>query len=211
MIGDAVVTRSLIGARLVGGTWTALSTWTLPAVTLGGALTLNGQVFDAGSGSAEIDTTGSLAGLILKGAASTHGAVFKFQHEHTTPDVATIIGSLQFFGYDGAATPVLQRWAAYHTYYSNVGDGTEQAEFRWYMMDAGAVDNLAFRLYGDGSLWADLSVDTLTYKVSGTQVVGARVVDARCDDAINSGDATTDGVIDALRDAMITHGLIAAA
>jgi len=47
--------------------------------------------------------------------------------------------------------------------------------------------------------------------VSGTQVVGARVIDARCDDAVNSGDATTDGVIDALRDAMIAHGLIAAA
>lgn len=45
-------------------------------------------------------------------------------------------------------------------------------------------------------------------QVGGTQVVGARVVDARCDDAINSGDATTDGVIDALRDAMISHGLI---
>ena len=50
-----------------------------------------------------------------------------------------------------------------------------------------------------------------TLKVAGTSVVGARVVDARCDDAINSGDATTDGVIDSLRDAMITHGLIAAA
>lgn len=47
--------------------------------------------------------------------------------------------------------------------------------------------------------------------VSGTKVIGARVVDARCDDAINSGDATTDGVIDSLRDAMIAHGLIAAA
>ena len=49
------------------------------------------------------------------------------------------------------------------------------------------------------------------FKVGANQVVGARVVDARCDDAINSGDGTTDGVIDALRDAMITHGLIAAA
>jgi hypothetical protein len=49
------------------------------------------------------------------------------------------------------------------------------------------------------------------YKIGGTQVVGARVIDARCDDTINSGDATTDGVIDSLRDAMITHGLIAAA
>jgi hypothetical protein len=48
------------------------------------------------------------------------------------------------------------------------------------------------------------------YKVDGTQVVGNRVIDERCDDTVNSGDATTDGVIDALRDAMIAHGLIAA-
>jgi len=55
-------------------------------------------------------------------------------------------------------------------------------------------------------------VDTVgSYQVDSVQVVGNRVVDARCDDAVNSGDATTDGVIDALRDAMITHGLIAAA
>ena len=49
------------------------------------------------------------------------------------------------------------------------------------------------------------------YQVDGVQVVSNRVIDARCDDALNSGDATTDGVIDSLRDAMITHGLIAAA
>lgn len=48
-------------------------------------------------------------------------------------------------------------------------------------------------------------------KIDDVQVVGNRVIDARCDDTINSGDATTDGVIDSLRDAMITHGLIAAA
>ena len=54
---------------------------------------------------------------------------------------------------------------------------------------------------------------TDVYKVDDTQVVGPRVVDARADDAINdaSWDATTAGVLDALRDAMITHGLIAAA
>lgn len=51
------------------------------------------------------------------------------------------------------------------------------------------------------------------YKVDGVQVVSNRVVDARCDDTINTSawDATTAGVLDALRDAMITHGLIAAA
>jgi hypothetical protein len=64
----------------------------------------------------------------------------------------------------------------------------------------------------DTKFWGNVDVaSTKVYKVAGTQVVGARVVDARCDDAVNSGDATTDGVIDALRDAMIAHGLIAAA
>lgn len=62
---------------------------------------------------------------------------------------------------------------------------------------------------GDDS--ADTAIQLSALKVAGNQVVGARVVDARIDDAINSGDATTDGVIDALRDAMITHGLMAAA
>jgi hypothetical protein len=52
---------------------------------------------------------------------------------------------------------------------------------------------------------------TGVYKVDDVQVLSNRVIDARCDDAINSGDATTDGVIDSLRDAMIAHGLIAAA
>jgi lysophospholipase L1-like esterase len=64
----------------------------------------------------------------------------------------------------------------------------------------------AFPLDVDGVI----NSSTAVY-VADTKVVGVRVIDDRCDDAINSGDATTDGVIDALRDAMITHGLIAAA
>jgi len=50
-----------------------------------------------------------------------------------------------------------------------------------------------------------------SYQVDGVQVVSNRVIDARIDDVINSGDATTDGVIDALRDIIIAHGLGAAA
>ena len=56
-------------------------------------------------------------------------------------------------------------------------------------------------------LWADIG--GLVLGVYG--LTPTIVIDSRCDDTINSGDATTDGVIDALRDAMITHGLIAAA
>ena len=47
-------------------------------------------------------------------------------------------------------------------------------------------------------------------KVDDVQVLSNRVIDARAADVANSGDATTDGLIDALRDAMIAHGLIAA-
>jgi hypothetical protein len=39
------------------------------------------------------------------------------------------------------------------------------------------------------------------------QVLSTRVVDARLADTPNSGDATTDGLIDALRDLIISHGL----
>lgn len=62
-----------------------------------------------------------------------------------------------------------------------------------------SVDNA-----GNVNLVGVLSID-------GTQVLSNRVIDARIDDTINSGDATTDGVIDAIRDALIAHGIIAAA
>jgi len=53
---------------------------------------------------------------------------------------------------------------------------------------------------------------TGVYKVDDVQVVGSRVVDERADDTVNTStwDSTTAGVLDALRDAMISHGLIAA-
>lgn len=48
------------------------------------------------------------------------------------------------------------------------------------------------------------------YRVANTNVVGNRIIDSRISGTINSGDSTTDGVIDAIRDALIAHGLIAA-
>jgi len=68
------------------------------------------------------------------------------------------------------------------------------------------ADGGTVKIVGDGSV--DISG---VLKIDAVQVVGNRVIDARIDDTINSGDATTDGVIDAIRDAMLAHGLIAAA
>jgi hypothetical protein len=80
--------------------------------------------------------------------------------------------------------------------------------FVWHQMPGGGgALRETMRLDAAGDL--NLAVGQLL--IAGTQVVGARVIDARIDDAINSGDLTTDGVIDAIRDALITHGLVAAA
>lgn len=42
MIGTNI--RSLLGNRVIGGTWTVSGTWTIPAITLGGVVTGNGQI-----------------------------------------------------------------------------------------------------------------------------------------------------------------------
>jgi hypothetical protein len=47
-------------------------------------------------------------------------------------------------------------------------------------------------------------------KIDDIQVVSNRVVDSRISNTPNSGDATTDDLIDAMRDAMLSHGLMAA-
>jgi len=66
---------------------------------------------------------------------------------------------------------------------------------------------------GTGKLQVNGDISTtLGYKVNGTQVLYARVIDARIDDTINTSawDATTAGVLDAIRDALVTHGIVAA-
>lgn len=63
-------------------------------------------------------------------------------------------------------------------------------------------------------LYEGLSLATgRVYMVNMVQVLGPRVIDARADDTINTGawDATTAGVLEALRTAAITHGWLAAA
>ena len=89
----------------------------------------------------------------------------------------------------------------------------------WIILDVG--NNL---LYGRSqSIWQHWTPDggspqfatidaTGAYQVDAVQVVSNRVIDARCDDVVDATyGAEEAGVLDALRDAMIAHGLIAAA
>lgn len=66
-------------------------------------------------------------------------------------------------------------------------------------------------VFGNGTGYYEFSAGDIhavgDIYISGVKVVGARVVDARLSATPNSGDATTDGLIDALRDLVLSHGL----
>lgn len=71
-----IITPVINSAAHVGGTWVADATWTLPAFTLGGTVTLNGQSF---SGAAVFNnavsgvTTLNASGLITASSGITFG------------------------------------------------------------------------------------------------------------------------------------------
>lgn len=139
----------------VQGVWVATATWTLPAITLGGTVTINGQAFDAGSGDAILTTTGSLKGLDIRGSNSFHGPQLRLWHNHTTPDANVIIGLITYLGYDGNASPATFEYGSTRVKASNVTDTTEEGTFEVRLATAGAEDNLAMTLSGAGALWID--------------------------------------------------------
>jgi len=186
MLGGNLVTRSLVGTRVVGGTWSLGSgaTWTLPALTLGGAVTGGGQSI-SGLGSLTMNAGGYLT------FADAYWELVRL----STPAYAVVVTAA----------------ALVATVYRDTSQG---------FMVRGTTDLAnyysAFEVSGTGNGYfaGDLNLASAkVYKVNSVQVVGARVVDAKIDDAINAGawDATTAGVLTACRDALVTHGLVAAA
>jgi len=188
----------------------AITATTLNAIALGGNLTIAGYALDAGSGSAQINTTISGGGLTIQATVDGgDGATLNLIQISASPAGSDRIGKIYFRGRN--TTPATVIYSSIFGVITTTTASAEESLLRFTNKLAGA-DNTVAEISGAGLVWADVGFNADEYyQVAGTQVVGARVVDARCDDTINSGDATTDGVIDALRDAMITHGLIAAA
>ena len=206
MLGQNLIIRGLVGNRLVGGTWTASGTWTIPAVTLGGTATLNGQVFDAGAVNAQINTTGAEKGLLIQctndGAV---GALIKTDQVSASPANGDILMIWEVYGRNSAGGS--REYGDLRFSITDVTDTSEDGDFGVYLIKAGSLTNV-LSLTSVGSLNIP---STGAYRFGGTQVVGARVVDARADDVVDSTyGAEEAGVLDALRDAMISHGLISA-
>jgi len=128
----------------------------LKGMKLGGTLTLNGQVFDAGSVSAQINTTGGDRGLdIVSTQDGASGATALFKTVSASPANNDIIGKLSFQGKDAGGNT-----ANYGEINCLIEDNSEDAQtgkFRWvtYLADAW---NQAMTLSGAGTLWVDENI-----------------------------------------------------
>lgn len=200
------LTNKTLNASVLKGTFTNSGTVTLPAITLGGAIAGGGQaignisflsVGTATTGTYKIHIVGAAGGALSLRMQSpaTYACVLQF-------DDGTIVS---YLGQDNSAGTALAFGGS--AYAASFGSSAYAVQ-----IFAGGAVRLSIAATGLATFTEGMNVASgKVYKVNSVQVVGARVVDARCDDTLNSGDATTDGVIDSLRDAMIAHGLIAAA
>lgn len=188
------------GAAEVAVAWEACNH---TGLKLGDALTLNGQAFDAGADSAQINTTGNGKGLEIKSTQDgIEGARLSLMHYTADQAVGDEIGQIYVWGNDGGGT--LYNWAYTRWEVTNIGNGTEAMQLKWALTTAGSR-NIAMTLSGAGALWTDLSMDTLTYKVSGTQVVSAQGAAV----ANPTDSASTQARLIDLLGRLRTHGLIA--
>jgi len=127
---------------------------TLPAVTLGGALTLNGQVFDAGSGSAQINTTGANAGLIMTSTQDgATGVLLRAIAVSTSPAVSDLLFQEQVMGKNDNAETIT--YGTVRFLINSPTDGAEDSKYDIYLYNAGA-QNQAMTLSGAGVLAVDL-------------------------------------------------------
>lgn len=203
----------VLSSIVMHGTWTASGTVTLPAITLGGTVSGNAQnvtsvAILAGATDAPIyiqsDLLAANTGIGLSfrthNAGDADAARITITSGVNTAVInfalATITGMVLSGPFNMNAQNMVS--GAYHFSIS----GTD-----FNLAETGIADRFQVELSSG-------NVNTVgVYKVAATQIVGARVVDAAIDDAINAGawDATTAGVLTAIRDAIVTHGLVAAA
>lgn len=171
---------------------------------LGGTLTLNGQILDAGSVNALINTTGKTKGLFITSTQDDNeGARIDLVHLSASPANGDRVAQFRGTAYD-AGKDSQRLYGMMDVIIEDVTDDAWSGSFKWWTGLAGTA-NTAMTLSGAGDLWTDASVDTLLYKVSGTQVVSAQ--GAAVADATDAASAITQ--LNALLARCRTHGLIA--
>jgi len=128
---------------------------TLPAVTLGGTVTLNGQSFDAGAGTALITSTGAQGGLQLQVTNDgVYGVVLHAYQNSASPLAGDRIFELIAYGEDSGGTQTL--YGRYSVRIVSPTDTSESAEYVWEGISGGS-NNVSMKLQTSGVLSVDVA------------------------------------------------------
>lgn len=126
---------------------------TLSAFTLGGTVTLNAQVFDAGAVNLEVFTTGANKGLVITSTQDgALGVVFVAVHDSASPTIGDVLFSFGAFGGDSAAN--LTGYGSFGFAIASPTHPNEEAYFFINLIDGG-VDKRALTLDAAGNLSVD--------------------------------------------------------
>jgi len=145
------------GIASLSGAVTFSDTVALNGVTtLGASLMVNSQLFNAGAGNAEIQSTAGYGGLIVKSAGTgAAGARLDLYHNSSLPATGDIVGTIRAIGKDSA--PAETEWAKVEFLVENVTHTAEAGKMRIQLMTAGDTWNEALRLSSAGVLAVDLA------------------------------------------------------
>ena len=152
-----VLTNKTLTSPTINGT-IATTGLTLPSVTLAGTVTVGGQAFDAGAGSAQINTTGAGQGLQINSTQDgTTGSLLQFYHNSGSPAQNDYIGYLKFVGED--STSATFTYSQFSIKIEDPTNGAEESKLEFNLAVGGAV-NTALTLSGAGGLGVDADIGT---------------------------------------------------
>ena len=135
----------------------AASGLTMPAFTLGGTVTLNGQVLDAGNVSAVFNCSGAAQGLEVDSTtAGVAGGVIAIFTKSGTPANNDLVAGFVGYGYNNAGTPEKIQYSSYWSKIISLTDGAETGSLEWNIINSG-TDNQVMTLSGAGVLAVDLA------------------------------------------------------
>lgn len=157
-VGDAATTQHSLDNEddlMVTGDLEVHATFYPNAQTLGGTVTLNSQVFDAGSGNAQINTTGASTLTLQSTQDGADGASLLLRQVSANPANSDALAVIKAEGKDDGGTN--RDWGYYQCRISDVQAASYTSEWVWWLRNSTAL-NLAMTLSGAGVVSPDHSI-----------------------------------------------------
>lgn len=164
-----------LSAPDISGVVTAATALTMPAFTLGGTVTLNGQTFDAGADNLEVATTGAKGLFITSTQDSTVGGKFYGKHIKTTP--ANNDAVFRFYGQGKDDGDTIRNWGYISIMVEDVRAASNSGKIQWNTRYSNA-DNIAMQLSSAGQLTVDkgLTQTDGSDSISSAEQSGSRAI-----------------------------------